>query len=196
MRRVHTTLGLLSALISMSGAAAAQELGNQGDLSFAGERLTGLYYQDVASADGVVLGLAAPPMGGGWSGGAWPHAMPRVGIDYFVINRLSIGGSLGLFTLDSEFRGGNDFVGFMLAPRVGYTITFGSGFGFWPRGGLTIFNFDGYDGLLLSGEGAFYAIVGERWGFQFGPNFDITIAGDRPKALSIGLVTAGVFGYL
>ncbi|MBX3187030.1 MAG: hypothetical protein KF819_08450 [Labilithrix sp.] len=85
------------------------------------------------------------------------HTIPRLALDYAVIDHLTIGGSFALGLGLSASRkvsttpnaGGNTtvqdsdqprttIVGF--APRVGYVIPIGRVFGFWPRLGFALYS--------------------------------------------------------
>jgi hypothetical protein len=164
----------------------AQTFGQQGDVSFAAERLMGLYIVDADGRDSdFALGFGGPPpccFG--------PFNSPRLGIDGFIIDSLSLGGSL-VVGHDAD----PDNTWFLVAPRVGYAIGIGRSFGFWPRGGLTLWNGNGNDdgGVALTGEALFYGTP-DQWGFLFGPTLDFQV--DDPHWHALGLMTAGVFGWL
>jgi hypothetical protein len=65
---------------------------------------------------------------------------PRIGIDYFVAESVSVGGSVGFATTSWDDEGGDESSAttFLLALRAGYWIPLNTSFAFWPRGGLTI----------------------------------------------------------
>lgn len=77
-----------------------------------------------------------------------PFVTPRLAFDYFVINGLSVGGSIAYYTyedddptqttngteVDQNEESGN---GFLFAPRVGYLYMFSPMIGIWPRAGIT-----------------------------------------------------------
>ncbi|MCC6901735.1 MAG: hypothetical protein IT377_22380 [Polyangiaceae bacterium] len=76
-----------------------------------------------------------------------PFVAPRVGLDYFVIDGLSVGGSVAYVSDDEESEEtlGNNTnqlpdekgSGFVIAPRAGYCFMFNDMVGLWPRGGFT-----------------------------------------------------------
>jgi hypothetical protein len=84
-------------------------------------------------------------------------AIPRVGFDYVVIPRLTIGTDLALFVTadthtsdETDFNNGSTTVNssgngtlfaFGVAPRVGYMIRISDLLTFWPRGGLSFYTF-------------------------------------------------------
>jgi hypothetical protein len=125
--------------------------------------------------------------------------VPRVGLDYFVIDKLSIGGSLMFLTQsgeqESELAGQsqtNDLPSstmFVLAPRVGYALMFNDTIGFWPRGGFTFYTASteieaaggnteiSENGFAFSLEGLFLIAPIPNFGFTVGPTLDIGITG-------------------
>lgn len=179
------------AVLSISPAASAQAFGSKGDVSFAADRLMGVYIDDPgAGPNQTVFALGQQPFGGFYD-------TARLGIDFFVIDHLSIGGSLGYFHVNVDRpRGDTSADGFLFSPRVGYALDFSDSFGFWPRGGFTIRNLEGDDEVALTLEGMFYASPAPHFAFTFGPAFDIGIAGDNDEEQSFGLVTMGILGWI
>lgn len=197
--RYSLIAGLASTLALATTPALAQEFGKSGDVSFAADRLMGVYFASEGDFDFTVLGIGSGPMGF-----AHPYTTGRLGIDFFVIDQLSLGGSLAIvhFNGEDDGPGDNDATGFLIAPRVGYVINFTDSFGFWPRGGFTFRNGDddGFfffdDEFALTLEAIFFATPGDAWGFNFGPTLDVGLAGDDDEGLVFGLLTGGVFGWL
>jgi hypothetical protein len=149
----------------------------------------GLYFLD-AGQNYTLLGLGAGPPSPS------PYQIPRFAFDGFVIDHLSVGGSLAVWTFDPHR--GRSFSGVLLAPRVGYAFAFNDTFGFWPRGGFSFWSFDHDDEFALTLEAIFYASPVEHFAFTFGPTIDIGIAGDSDfdRQHSIGIVTAGIMGWI
>jgi hypothetical protein len=166
--------------------ARAQAFGHKGDVSFAADRLMGIYLYKDGPGDRTILGFLAPP-------GAPVYTNARLGIDGFVTEGLSIGGSFAYWSYDGPS-------GVLFAPRVGYAFEFSNSFGFWPRGGLTYRNFSAGNNrdeeLALTLEGMFYGSPVNHFAFIFGPAFDIGLVGDGPETRNIGLLTAGLLGWL
>jgi hypothetical protein len=143
---------LVGALLSAAPLSAqAQSLGKEGDLSVAAERLSGLSIGSVGvdpdgppgefETDYVSFRLLTSDTVGSDALGAAPvFSTPRIGIDYFLVESVSLGGSLGLATTSWDDDDGDDFstTTFLLALRAGYWIPLNATFAFWPRGGLTI----------------------------------------------------------
>ena len=80
-----------------------------------------------------------------------PQSVPRLAIDAFVTDGLSVGGSLVYLRRtgeeESKISGGGQSSSnsedldtdslFLIAPRIGFALPIGEGAWFWPRGGLT-----------------------------------------------------------
>lgn len=58
----------------------------------------------------------------------------RPGVDYFLINRLSLG---AFFGVQSQSQAGGSSTTFGIGPRVGYDIPFSDRFSIWPRVGFS-----------------------------------------------------------
>jgi hypothetical protein len=128
-----------------------------------------------------------------------PYSVPRVGFDYFVIDKLSVGGSLMFLTQSGEHEEEdpgqtttNDLPSstlFVFAPRVGYALMFNDTIGFWPRGGFTYYNAStdvelagatteySENGLAFSLEALFLIAPIPHFGFTVGPTLDLALTG-------------------
>ena len=112
-------------LVLLAGRASAQEptFGDAGHVAISAERLFGYVHasrtQTVAGVETTAsqdyFTLLTNPIGA-LSGYGWP----RIGIDAFVINGLSVGGALGFFYLSDDDE--DSATGFLLAPRIGYAL--------------------------------------------------------------------------
>lgn len=79
-----------------------------------------------------------------------PYEMPRIGIDGFVIDGLSLGGTLFVAhrSVDANLNataftgtgGSGSVTDFLIAPRIGYAMMFTDSVGFWPRGGFSYYH--------------------------------------------------------
>jgi len=58
----------------------------------------------------------------------------RPGVDYFLIDRLSLGAFVGV---ESQSQEGGSSTTFAIGPRVGYDIAFSDRFSLWPRVGFS-----------------------------------------------------------
>lgn len=105
-----------------------------------------------------------------------PLTTPRVAIDVFIIERLSLGGSLGLYSNDL-----NNSSGAVFSPRVGYSFGFNQHFGFWPKAGFTYYSLNNPDlhHFSLSLEGAFVFMPNPTVGFTATPFLDLGVSGEN-----------------
>ena len=127
-----------------------------------------------------------------------PYGHPRIGLDYFVIDRLSVGGSLIFRTSSGETEQEGPVTGssddesttiFVFAPRAGYALMFNDVVGIWPRAGFSYYNRstdeeeqvgtreESENGLALTLEGMFVISPMNHVGFTVGPTFDIGLTG-------------------
>jgi hypothetical protein len=147
---------VLSAVVLAAPAAYAQDFGKEGQIAVGAERLFGVVHTSVTEEEGDVsvtfshtnisLLISRSNSSGG---GAFPlgYSFPRIAGDYFVIDGLSVGGSLGVYTHSGNLETEGDGVsveadtgsitGFLFEPRVGYAFMFSDMIGIWPRGGIT-----------------------------------------------------------
>ena len=176
------------AAVTLPRTASAQAFGNQGDLAFSAERLMGIdFYDEEFSATVIGLGISRFAVS--------PYHLARLGVDYFVIDNLSVGGSIGFGLVDPE-GARNTTSGAMIAPRVGYALEFSKVFGFWPRGGFTYRNFGSDEEFAFTLEAMFYAAPVEHFAITFGPLMDLGIAGTGQEAKSFSLISAGLVGWI
>lgn len=206
---------LASTVALTSANASAQEFAEQGDFAFGIERAFGFWlgkrtleHRDwrgewESSHFGFALGSH-----GGTSGDDFvlPYQLPRVGVDYFVIDGLSLGGSLGYYqrsrdrVLTNRVNGdidaddNSDWDLWLFHFRVGYAIMFSDVIGIWPRGGLTYYSAtddqwgnnpnqpDATENeLALTGEFQLIIAPVEHVGITLGPVFDLGITGSRDR---------------
>jgi len=220
--RKHLTLALVLSACAVAPSAFAQTVfGTKGDVVFSGERLFGFHSTHVfeereAPVDDYENDWTSFDLG--WRGpyvvDFSPYDTPRLGFDYLIIDSLSIGGTLGFASIDSDEDGPlvNDASGtaFLFAPRVGYVYMFNDVIGIWPRGGFNYHSFSVDDAFTESGFGItlecmFPIAPVQHFGFLVGPTLDIDFAGERDydgplgdldrRYRAIG-IQAGVFGWL
>jgi hypothetical protein len=124
--------------------------------------------------------------------------VPRFAVDYFVIDSLSVGGTLAYVHTDEDDDQPNDdddWGTFLFSPRVGYAIPFAEIAGFWPRGGFTYVNHDDgndWDELALTIEAMFWLSPAEGVAFVLGPTLDIGITGEEDSGTDIQNTVVGV----
>lgn len=116
--------------------ASEGAFGQAGQLVLSAERLVGLSrtaretkvagvkHKDSVNRANLLLNQNGDPYG---------YSHPRVAFDYFAIDGLSLGGSLGY----SANSGDLPYRELLIAPRVGYAYMFSDVVGVWPRLGAT-----------------------------------------------------------
>jgi hypothetical protein len=121
------------------------------------------------------------------------YSFPRVGIDYFIVDNISIGAALGFayasFDPDEQLQAASPFdsvTAFLAAPRVGYAMMFGDHIGIWPRVGVTWINYtfsgegdaeESADRFALTGELPFVIQPTDNAAFLIGPTIDLGLSG-------------------
>jgi hypothetical protein len=213
IRRISSVAVALTLSLSaaVAGAQAAPGgFGSAGQFTIGAERLFGFVSShqstETETPNGTVtetdsisrfafLGLHGPSI----------YTQPRVGLDYFVIDKLSVGGSLVVMTESGEHE--NETPGqatttndrpsttaFIFAPRAGYALMFNDTIGFWPRGGFSYYNISTEDtnggftteidenGLALTLEALFIIAPIPHVGFTVGPTLDLGITGGREES--------------
>lgn len=195
MQRTMLAAGLFFAALFSASQSQAQEFYHSGKVSIALERGLGIHYVHRSidppgpadfEFDGTTLGI-------GWYGNLTPYHQSRAALDVFVIEQLSVGGSLAFFAQ----TGDPDGDGILFAPRVGYAIPLSDLFTFWPRGGLTFIDIEDYSLFGLSGEAAFILTPQPSWGIILAPTFDIGFGGEDETDVtefSIGIPAVGLLG--
>ena len=208
MKAIRNGLLVTSVLLVSNGALAQTSFGKPMDVVLGVERAFGFYtgessYDPDDPADDYDVDRQGFSLGWSHTGQPFAHLAPRFGFDIFVIEDLSVGGSLGLVSQDNDDDDGDDDGrgGFIFAPRVGYFIDFSEQFGFWPRGGFTLYDLDDPDQSqsMLTLEAYFTFAPREGFGFLFGPVIDLGFTGEQGDAdrtdKSFG-VMVGLFGWL
>jgi hypothetical protein len=206
IRRISSVAVALSVSLSaaVAGAQAAPGgFGSAGQFTIGAERMFGYVHSnqhterevagvttetDVSMSQFALLGLNG-------NDAISPYGHPRIGFDYFVIDRLSVGGSLIFKTTSSETEAegqsadGPSNTTFLFAPRAGYAFMFNDTVGIWPRLGFTYYTSsteletpagtfeDSENGLALAIEGLFVIAPMPHFGFTVGPTFDIGLTG-------------------
>ncbi len=131
-------------------SAGLDNIGEESQITFGVDRVMGVAFDRATlSPDkggdqtykATNVALFGNPGGGGL---AAPGLMiPRLALDFFVVESVSIGGSLMYFTSSSEVEtdaGSSDGPTnstFVISPRVGYAMAFDETFSLWPRAGIT-----------------------------------------------------------
>jgi hypothetical protein len=149
MRRL-TCMGVLGFVLASSiagTAAAADRMNDGGRFVVSGERLFGVaWVKETTSVGGMdqsesitsisLLTKQAEPN---------PFAAPRIAFDGFVVDGLSLGGSVGYSNFSISESGitsgdGPSYHAWLISPRIGYAYMFNDTVGLWPRLGITYVN--------------------------------------------------------
>ena len=168
MKKVLSALAT-TALISLSGSAMAQQwsgsyqptapyrsssldnLGEEAQMVFGVDRVMGLSFDRMTTEPTGSTRTSKDTTFSLFGNGAGVTSFPRLAFDYFVMEGLSIGGSLVYWQRSGETEiepdSGSSTTNdnptrslFAIAPRVGYAIPFDETFSFWPRAGVTYYN--------------------------------------------------------
>jgi len=174
---------VLAVALSATTSAFA-DIAPEGTLHIGAERLFGIVRTD---SDTEGFDSDSTSIGFMWGGYPYerPYDRPRAAVDYFIIDSLSLGGSLGFYTWSDDDDDGNDDDGggFLLHPRVGYMIDISDRLGFWPRGGITYVR-DGVDGgtkhraLALSAEAPLVIMLTREVAISIALTIDLGLDGE------------------
>lgn len=234
MRKLVAGIAAAGAVFAITTSASAQSFGEEGGMALSADRLFGITSYSVKSEvdapnqneqerSGTNVSLlwgVAPRVGSGGVEIPIPGAVPRLSFDYFVIESLSIGGSLGYYSSSGEYDpGGNGekqddpkVTAFALNPRVGYAIPLGDTSAVWLRGGFTYMKvtIDPDQGddvpvsvMQLDLEAMFVIGIVDNFGFQVGPAIDLPLggkseidAGGETYDIDIKVMSFGGYGGL
>jgi hypothetical protein len=210
IRRISSVAVALSVSLSaaVAGAQAAPGgFGSAGQFTIGAERMFGFVASSqtttvetpVGEVDTTVSRSQFALLGLNGNREISPYGHPRIGFDYFVIDRLSVGGNLIFRTSsgETETEGGGasetdddaSTTTFVFGPRAGYAFMFNDTIGIWPRAGFTFYTNsttqesptgdfeDDENGLALTLEGLFVIAPLPHVGFTVGPTFDIGLTG-------------------
>jgi hypothetical protein len=208
MRKLVAGIAAAGAVFAITTSASAQTFGEEGGMALSADRLFGITSYsvkadpDVPGAEEVevtgtnisLLWGVAPRTGDSGIEIPIPSAIPRLSFDYFVIESLSLGGSLGYYSSSGETDPGNGqdkydhdkVTAISLNPRVGYAIPLGDTSAVWLRGGLTYMKvtIDPEQGddipisvMQLDAEAMFVIGLSETFAFQVGPALDFPLGG-------------------
>ena len=199
-----------AATLLVSSGAWAQTFGEKGTIAISAERLFGLTYDSGTTttngqdrSDHITnISLLSSPVSTSLGNAVWGgYGSPRVAVDYFLIDKLSLGVALGYshWSLNHQEALGNTetvFSGdsFTFAPRVGYLIPFTNVVGFWPRAGFTYRTFSApqrseHD-LALTLEAPFTFAPIPHVVFWAGPTLDLGLSGAQTSENKNGSKTS------
>lgn len=186
-------------LVSTADKAVAQEktFGQRGQLVLSAERLTGFVHTRMTTSVGgqsmsdsaTTLTLLGNPLGLVASGYAWP----RIALDGFVAENVSLGAAVTFFHVSPE-EGSS--TGVVLAPRVGYSARLSPRVAIWPRLGFTYARVSSSnDTVNLSSKQSLFALTVEapivisvvpQGAITVGPTLDLGLGGSRSQTVGGG----------
>jgi hypothetical protein len=131
--------------LAVSAPAEAPTFGRRGQVVVATERLFGYAHTSATTSDGGIGGssstttdtfaLVTNPLSG-----VSAYSAPRLAVDWFVADRISLGGSVGIFGASQSREGSSSSAtvrGVLLAPRVGLSALIAPNAAIWGRAGFT-----------------------------------------------------------
>jgi hypothetical protein len=214
MMRKISSIAFAATLFGLAGTAHAQgyavPFGSKGDVAFGAERLFGVHWvkNSLEEPDGRQHSSSGTSAGLGWYfAEGLQFNQPRLGVDFFVVRDISIGGALGFFSRSGrgEGPGGGSEDGFIVSPRVGFNVSLSQSISFWPKVGLTYISVGDDHAFGFSGEGNFVFFPRSSWGFLVTPTVDLAPFGGRDnhnnapnsdlQSYSFGIST-GILGVL
>jgi hypothetical protein len=194
---------LIAAVAAVTSESAAQVLGEGGQFALGAERLSGVVRAsdtaDVSNDATSTTSFTSVSLLVARTNAASTYSFPRIGLDYFVADSVSIGMAIGMFTLsgsqETELMGQsseqdlNDILGFLFAPRVGYAFAFSESAAIWPRAGITFVTASSDDPdtdatgsmnrLALSLDVPFVLSPAPHVGILLGPAIDFGVTGSN-----------------
>jgi hypothetical protein len=190
MKRLLLLGATLAFALFHAAPAGAQLLGSKGDAIFSAERLFGVrgeHWTEDRPAPQGRLEVTDTIIAFGFATVHVPYNIPRLAFDYMVIDKLSIGGSLGFSHSDVETNDDGTSVpanAFLLAPRIGFLHMFGRVAGIWPRGGFVYHSASAdqqykESGFGLNLECMFPIVMAGHFGMEIGVTFDQSLTGRR-----------------
>lgn len=215
IRSLFATAAFGAALLSLEPRASAQDVtdvtptnrfGSQGQFAITMEDLFGVYsdhfsYTDQLNLDHGETTTRFSLLFSTHGGGPYVVTAPAstVGLHYFIIPGLSIGGNIGYESRSGsvqEPRGGaslyqDEGTGstFIFEPKVGYALMLSDLLGFWFRGGPSVaidseypnpgdtITEDHFTYWMLSADALFVVTPVQHLGFYVGPGLDISFTG-------------------
>jgi hypothetical protein len=102
------------------------------------------------------------------------YSAPRLAFDYIASSNISFGGAFGYQSFSVEEANSDAW---LLAGRIGYFARVSSGFGIWPRGGITHLDGDSGDATALTLEVPLVFVLDRGVALTVLPHADIGIGG-------------------
>jgi hypothetical protein len=187
----HVLSGLVLAFGFFSAeSASAQLLGQKGDAIFSAERLFGVRgeeWREEPPAPAPRVKVNDTIIAFGYAAHHVPYNIPRLAFDYLLIDKLSLGGALGVSLSDASSSTPGIVeppTTFLIAPRIGFLHMFGRVAGIWLRGGFmyhsakvdSVYKESGFG---INAEAMFPIVVAPHFGFELGLAFDQSLGASR-----------------
>jgi hypothetical protein len=153
---------------------------------------------------------------GSHQGGRVPSGL-RIGVHYFIIPSLSVGGTVGIESRDGSIsyrdqqtgvtvsRSKQSDTSFVFLPKVGYALMFSDVLGFWFRGGVGYANDTVHNDVdpahestsfwLVSAEALFVVAPLPHFGFYVGPSAELSFHGSFDNTNNQGVTTSYSASY-
>lgn len=128
-------------------SSSLDNIGEEGQITFGVDRVMGVAFDtQTISPDqgGDIKNKSTTVALFGNDGGT--GMIPRLSLDYFVVESISVGGSFLYISRSTETEtdagsaDGPTTSTFGIAPRVGYAMAFDETFSIWPRAGITYYS--------------------------------------------------------
>lgn len=213
---------LVSALVAASfvgfsssaSAQTANGFGSKGQLIVSADRLLPVFSytsvtesQDIGGGrtqDTTVKGASIALLWGnepGVNASAAVHSTPRAGVDFTIIDRLTLGGSIALgFGFGNDTRPSTTVFG--VSPRAGYILPLTDMFAFWPRAGFSFYSVSSSQDTTVANQTVTQKTTGSTFSldldpqfafvpfehlfFNFGPTLNIPLTGTVTNSTSSG----------
>jgi hypothetical protein len=172
-------LPVLAALALFTPGVAHAGAIEKGTFAIGAERITGMFHSDEKIEGGNNQGTTAIALLGNTADSPFAAAwqFPRIGLDGFIIDGLSLGGSFTVIHREPENSSTTDI---LVAPRVGFGFMFSRVVGIWPRGGISYW----HESVSPDQGNA----DGDAHAFAFDVDVPLLIAPVRNFAITIGPV--------
>ncbi|HOT13029.1 MAG TPA: hypothetical protein PK710_24820 [Polyangiaceae bacterium] len=207
----------LTTLTCLGTPALAQQFAEKGAMALSADHLFGVTsykitldpdipYTDDIDVKGTVFSLLWGAQAG--ASPVVPAIYPRTSFDYFVIDGLSLGGSVGFSTASVKVKSGGssmegDHTAVTFAPRVGYAFGLSDTIWFWLRGGPTYVSIEAdpeysdvseASALQFKAEGMFVFGISGGFGLEVGPALGLPLTGEFDAGRVDGDLSALHFG--
>jgi len=125
------------------------------------------------------------------NGGAATFSL-RPALDYFVINRLSIGGAV-----EFDYTSGKpNFTQFRIAPEIGYELSLCDTWSFWPQASLSVaVPNPGATSVALTIFAPFLVHPSEHFFFGAGPGFSQALTTPATTQITGAFLVGGYFDH-